>query len=167
MWKIQIVLSTLWKISQGPFHIVEAINVSSTKLSQLSNCDSLHCWSFGTFPPHFLNWAYIFSEDFHKSFRNLPNFFREHTRGACAIFHLCLFYSNISSYICLCGLTIKVAGQDCSVLEGWEGIPACAPPARKSWFPQVRFFIVLRSRYLTLSIILFTTIILVENFLKT
>ena len=78
-----------------------------------------------------------------------------------------LFYSNISSYICLCGLTIKVAGQDCSVLEGWEGIPACAPPARKSWFPQVRFFIVLRSRYLTLSIILFTTIILVENFLKT
>ena len=41
--KIQIVLSTLWKILQGPFHIVETIIVSSTKLSLLSNCDSPHC----------------------------------------------------------------------------------------------------------------------------
>ena len=29
--------------------------------------------------------------DFHKSFRNLPKFFREHARGARAIFHLCRF----------------------------------------------------------------------------
>ena len=29
-----------------------------------------------------------FCGDFHKSFHNLPNFFREHARGARAIFHL-------------------------------------------------------------------------------
>ena len=33
-------------------------------------------------------------EDFHKSFCNLPNFFREHAFGARAIFHLCLQISK-------------------------------------------------------------------------
>ena len=33
MWKIQIVLSTLWKISQGVFRSVETISVPTTKLS--------------------------------------------------------------------------------------------------------------------------------------
>ena len=32
--------------------------------------------------------------DFHISFRNLPNFFREHARGARAIFHLWFQWSN-------------------------------------------------------------------------
>ena len=57
------------------------INVSSTKLSTL-----LIIWNiFSTF----LQLNQKIYGDFHKSFRNLPNFFREHARGARAIFHLC------------------------------------------------------------------------------
>ena len=56
------------------------INVSSTKLSTL-----LIIWNiFSTF----LQLNQKIHGDFHKSFRNLPNFFREHARGARAIFHL-------------------------------------------------------------------------------
>ena len=76
--KYHKVLTILWKLSM------------SLPQNYLYNCDSPHFWSFGAFLPHFLNWAYIFSEDFHKSFRNLPNFFRKHARGAHTIFHLCL-----------------------------------------------------------------------------
>ena len=87
-WKVYILLSTLRKISQGAFHIVEAIIVSSTNYLNyltvtLSIVDHLE-----HFFPHFLNCAYIFAEDFHKSFCNLSNFFREHARGTRAIFHL-------------------------------------------------------------------------------
>ena len=80
MWRIQIVLTLLWKISQAAFHIVEIINVSATKLSTL-----LIIWNvFATF----LQLSQKIYGDFHKSFRNTPNFFREHARGARAIFHL-------------------------------------------------------------------------------
>ena len=38
---------------------------------------------------HISNLSLQIYGDFHKSFRNLPKFFREHARGARAIFHLC------------------------------------------------------------------------------
>ena len=37
---------------------------------------------------HIFNLSLQTYRDFHKSFRNLPKFFREHARGARAIFHL-------------------------------------------------------------------------------
>ena len=59
---------TLWKISQVGFHIVDIINVSSTKSSTL-----LIIWNiFSTF----LQLNQKIYANFHKSFRNLPNFFR-------------------------------------------------------------------------------------------
>ena len=88
--KIQIVLTLLWKISQAAFHIVEIINVSSTKLSTL-----LIIWNiFATF----LQLSQQIYGDFHKSFRNLPNFFREHGQGSRAIFHLLLNRLNQNTY---------------------------------------------------------------------
>ena len=57
------------------------INVSSKKLSTF-----LIIWiNFSTF----LQLNQKIHGDFHKSFRNLSNFFREHARGARAIFYLC------------------------------------------------------------------------------
>ena len=38
---------------------------------------------------HIFNLSLQICRDFHKSFCNLPKFFREHGRGARAIFHLC------------------------------------------------------------------------------
>ena len=56
------------------------INVSATKLSTLL----IILNTYATF----LQFSQQIYGVFHKSFRNLPNFFREHARGACAIFHL-------------------------------------------------------------------------------
>ena len=60
-------------------HIVEFINVSF-KLSTL-----LIIWNI---PSIFLPLSQQIYGDFHKSFRNLSNFFHEHARGARAIFYL-------------------------------------------------------------------------------
>ena len=43
---------------------------------------------------HIFNLSLQIYGDFHKSFRNLTKFFREHARGARAIFHLCLQVQN-------------------------------------------------------------------------
>ena len=70
LWKYPKLVSTLWKLS-----IFLPQNVP-------------HCWSFGIFLPYFFKLSQQIYGDFYKSFRNLPNFFREHARGTRAIFHL-------------------------------------------------------------------------------
>ena len=90
----QIPLSTLWIISHNAFHILEDITVFQAFLPQ-------NCFTYITFTIHIIDHSgyffHIFNlslqiyRDFHKSFRNLPKFFREHARGARAIFHLCKF----------------------------------------------------------------------------
>ena len=90
----QIALSTLWIISHNAFHILENITVFQVFLPQ-------NCFTYITFTIHIidhlgcsfhiLNLSLHIYRDFHKSFRNLPKFFREHARGARAIFHLCIF----------------------------------------------------------------------------
>ena len=54
LWIIQIVHSTLWKISQSVFHIVDTISVSSTKL--------FNCWSFvSTLSGFHIVWNFVFN----------------------------------------------------------------------------------------------------------
>ena len=44
-------------------------------------------WNFSS---TFLQLSLHICGNFNKSFHNLPNYFRKHTRGACSIFHLCV-----------------------------------------------------------------------------
>ena len=67
MWKIPIVLTTLWKISQGGFYIVEAISVSSILYLE-----------FLTVTIHIVNHLKQVLHISSISFRNLLNFLREH-----------------------------------------------------------------------------------------
>ena len=84
MWKIPIVLTTLWKISKDAFQIVDTISFfpQNYLIFWLWQYPLLIIWNiYSTFLQ--ICWY------FHISFRNLKNFFCEHARGARAIFHVC------------------------------------------------------------------------------
>ena len=101
-----IKLSALWKFCQHTFHIVEVLSISHNAFHILEDITvsraflPQNCFTYITFTIHIIDHSrYFFHifylslqiyQDFHKSFRNPPTFFREHARGARAIFHLCL-----------------------------------------------------------------------------
>ena len=112
-----ILLPALWIILSHSFRVLESLHCNFHNVEN-SNCtyhivENIkrcfpHCGHYQRFPQNyliFLQWQYAlliiwnihsiflkFSLQicwyFHKSFRNLPNFFREHARGARAKFHL-------------------------------------------------------------------------------
>ena len=99
-----IKLSALWKFCQHTFHIVEVLSISHNAFHILEDITvsraflPQNCFTYITFTIHIIDHSrYFFHifylslqiyQDFHKSFRNPPKFFREHAHGARAVFHL-------------------------------------------------------------------------------
>ena len=94
------ILSTLWKFCQHTYYTFDFVdNITQC----FSHFGGYHCLP-SIFTIHVIDHlGYFFNifnlslqiyGDFHKSFRNLTKFFREHARGARAIFHLCSKFLN-------------------------------------------------------------------------